>query len=246
MFLRFGSLWGPGSYLDSSDQAPNMRVMSCLCTPLYRSQLWSWPHLGCVSPPIWRVTSISPIPPCCTKKPGRTSGISSLVQFAPPPPTTSTEGEGPLVICYQQASDSSLSEPSDILCLPLSPGCRIEKQIPRPSRKSVLVFIYPSDPTATLLPSGHILHSRPGVRRSETETRITSFSFPEWFPPTRVSHWILVLSQSFTEHQNKAGASAECHLPKAPLGDHPTLKGLTETPPCKGTLQATGTHLTRL
>lgn len=91
MFLRFGSLWGPGSYLDSSDQAPNMWVTSWLCTPVYRSQLWSWLHLGCVSPPVWRVTRISPVPPCCTKKLGRTRGISFLVQLAPPPPTTSTE-----------------------------------------------------------------------------------------------------------------------------------------------------------
>lgn len=244
MFLRFGSLLEPGSYLDSSDQAPNVWVTSWLCTPVYRSQLWSWLHLGCVSPPVWRVTRISPIPPCCTKKPGRTRGISSLVQLAPPPPTTSTEGECPLVICYQQASDSSLPEPSDILCLPLPPGCRIEKHFP--SRKSDLVFTYPSDPTATLLLPGHTLSSGLGVGRSQTETSITSFSFPDWFPPTRVSHWILVLSQSFTEHQNKAGASAECHLPKAPLGDHPTLKGFTETSPCKGALQARGTHLTRL
>lgn len=61
--------------------------------------------------------------------------------------------------------------------------------------------------------------------------------------PPRVSQWSLVLSQSFTEQQNKAGASAECHHPKAPTWDRPTLMGLTETPPPKGALPNGGASI---
>lgn len=65
--------------------------------------------------------------------------------------------------------------------------------------------------------SRHILSYGPGVLHpTQKETRIAGFSFPPCRPfPVRFAQ-VLVLSQRFTEHRNKAGTSAESCL-KSPL-----------------------------